>query len=141
VTFTQQQIPSAPAPGWYPDPVSSGIVRWWSGQGWTEHTAPAAPQAPVDDDRWSSVNLVIPRGSSLGTRALVWGIVAIVIPVVVLPAILAIAFGAGGLARSRDRRRRGLSDEGRGKAIAGLALGGASLIPIVIAVVVLLSLR
>jgi hypothetical protein len=39
---------SAPAPvpaGWYPDPDSPGIVRWWDGEAWTERRAPAAPPA------------------------------------------------------------------------------------------------
>lgn len=30
--------------GWYPH---EGVLRYWDGEGWTEHTAPAAPQAPV----------------------------------------------------------------------------------------------
>lgn len=38
----------APAPGWYPDPASTGASRWWSGQAWTDHVQPAvvapAPQ-------------------------------------------------------------------------------------------------
>lgn len=36
-----------PPAGWYPNPDSSGGVRWWSGVGWTEYTRGGAP-APVD---------------------------------------------------------------------------------------------
>ena len=107
---------------------------------WTEHVS-AAPLQPVDDDRWTAVNLVIPKASSLGVRALVWGIVAIVIPIVLLPGILAIVFGAAGLGRSIDRRRRGLPDDGRGTSIAGLVLGGSSLVLMVVCYSVLLNLR
>ena len=42
------------APGWYDDPAGSGLQRWWSGLGWTEHThnpapAPAPSASPADD--------------------------------------------------------------------------------------------
>jgi hypothetical protein len=43
------------APGWYDDPAGSGLQRWWSGIGWTEHTHDPAPKpvaptpSPADD--------------------------------------------------------------------------------------------
>lgn len=27
-------------PGWYPDPWTPGLVRWWDGTAWSAHTAP-----------------------------------------------------------------------------------------------------
>lgn len=37
---------------WYPCPVDPAQLRWWDGQGWTEHTAAPAdvPDAPPVDD-------------------------------------------------------------------------------------------
>lgn len=38
---------SAP-PGWYPDPDGApGMVRWWSGSGWSDVTTPAGPGVAV----------------------------------------------------------------------------------------------
>jgi hypothetical protein len=35
----------APAAAWYPDPQTSGQVRWWDGQNWTEHVSNPAVEA------------------------------------------------------------------------------------------------
>ena len=37
----------APAAAWYPDPQTSGQVRWWDGQNWTEHVSKPAVEQPA----------------------------------------------------------------------------------------------
>jgi hypothetical protein len=38
----------APPPGWYPDPDGApGLVRWWSGSGWSDVATPAGPGVAV----------------------------------------------------------------------------------------------
>jgi len=39
--------PQTPPAGWYDDPHDAGALRWWSGVGWTEYTAPRQPPQPV----------------------------------------------------------------------------------------------
>ena len=38
---------STPA-DWYPDPQDPSLQRYWDGNAWTEHTAPAAPGQPAE---------------------------------------------------------------------------------------------
>lgn len=35
------------SPGWYPDGSTPNGLRWWDGNGWTEHVAPASPPQPA----------------------------------------------------------------------------------------------
>jgi hypothetical protein len=41
---------NAPAAAWYPDPEDATQLRYWDGQQWTEHRAPAQPQQPVQQE-------------------------------------------------------------------------------------------
>ncbi|WP_261393052.1 DUF2510 domain-containing protein [Rhodococcus sp. BP22] len=34
--------PHTPPPGWHPDPSEPGLLRYWDGTQWTEHTQSAA---------------------------------------------------------------------------------------------------
>ncbi len=35
-------------PGWYPDPYSNGLLRWWDGAQWTAHTVPLHGPSSAD---------------------------------------------------------------------------------------------
>jgi hypothetical protein len=39
--------PTAPAPGYYADPLDAAQERWWDGAAWTETVRPAEPAAPA----------------------------------------------------------------------------------------------
>jgi hypothetical protein len=106
------------------------------------HPSTATPQYPaygaaMAPDGWDPMDLLVPRARTLGTRALVWGIVAVVLPIAFAPAVMALTFGAMGVDHSRRLRAAGLPDEVRGKSVAGLVLGGLSLLAVVGLVAVL----
>jgi hypothetical protein len=83
--------------------------------------APAPPV--VDRDEFTALSLIVPQQQSLPIRALVWGIVAMLLNVTILPSLFAIGFGVAGGARARRLDRAGLGPQGRGMSIAGLTLG------------------
>lgn len=62
---------NAIAPGWYTDPHFASALRWWDGNTWTEHTAPAyasttaSVQSPVADGQPAAASLRPPDLSTV----------------------------------------------------------------------------
>jgi hypothetical protein len=71
-----------------------------------------------------------PPSNGLATASLVLGIIAIPLCFMVVPSILAVVFGVIGLNRSKQSP----TQNGRGKAIAGLVLGSVALVLMILVV-------
>jgi hypothetical protein len=86
--------------GWYQDPTQPGLLRWWDGTRWSDHSAPAAP--------------VVYGGGTDGYA--IAALVTALVGVPIVPVYL------GHKARKRIRESGGLKD-GDGLAITGLVFG------------------
>ncbi len=64
-------MPSNQPAAWYPDPVYASQYRYWDGQQWTEHRAPATPeqsqqpQPMAKSDRWNTLETWIALGTTI----------------------------------------------------------------------------
>ncbi len=88
-----------PPPGWYPDPQSPQMLRWWNGGEWTNDVRPADSMAapigapasggmrPISDWMTESFRLIINNAGSLFTLAVI-----LLIPAALISAV-AIWFG------------------------------------------------
>lgn len=127
-------IDSAPkAAGWYPDPERVAASRFWDGSGWTEHTKGTAPlyAPPVAGTAVGpDPALAVPTPAftttasknGIATAALVLGIVALLLDLLLVPTVLAIVFGAIGISRAGNR-----GGTGRARAIVAIALAVVAL--------------
>ena len=73
-------VPANPGPGWYPDPETPTLMRWWDGETWTEYTAPNAALKPANT---FSRDLMIGLAIALGAV----GLVAVAVVVMILRAL------------------------------------------------------
>lgn len=81
--MTVPPSPSAPGPGWYPDPAGSGRLQWWNGAAWTgqfsaPHFQAPQPQRMVEPRRRISDRVPV-------YNAYIWTIVALpLVPLIML---------------------------------------------------------
>ena len=71
MTVEDVTSPTAPAPGWFPDPGGSGAERWWSGETWTEYTREAPAPAPAMAEPAPAVTVASPAPAVPATPAFV----------------------------------------------------------------------
>ena len=71
--------------------------------------------------------LLVPRPHTFGPRGLIWGIVAFILPIAILPAVLALVFSIPALVAARNARRQG-QPSSMAMPLAGIILGGTSLV-------------
>jgi len=141
VTFTPS---TTVAPGWYADPMAPGQARWWSGLDWTHHVQPFSsipghgPGPGSAGQSWDG-GLLLPRERTLAVRALVWGIVAVVINPLLAPSILAIVYGIMALTRVNRLVAQGVEPVGRSRAIAGIVLGSVGAVAAVVWIAVFVA--
>jgi len=90
-------VPQNLPAGWYPDPATRGLQRYWDGTQWTNNTAPIATRT---------------------SETSVYAILAIVLALTFAP--LGIVFGVMG---RREIDRSGGAKTGRGLATAGFWVG------------------
>ncbi len=65
---SEQQAQRSPEAGWYPHPSMANTRRYWDGERWTDHIAPA----PVVQQPQKGVSaFTIARGVALGIAALI----------------------------------------------------------------------
>lgn len=136
-----------PAAGWYPDPQDPTGLRWWDGVRWgapaprtTPVVAPTAtwestprPPAPseyrwtVDEPVLSGRKARVARDRAtramnpFGYAGLVLALIAFLVNLLAIPSILAIIFGAIGLARAGQLTGQRVT--GFGTSLAAVILG------------------
>lgn len=138
-----------PTAGWYPDPTDQDGLRWWDGARWGEPAPrPLEPVAASRVPSWepaprppapSEYRHILVDQPLTGRRAriardratraanpfgyagLVLGLIAFIINFFAVPSILAIVFGAIGLARSAQLTGQRIT--GFGVSLAAVILG------------------
>ena len=121
----------SPQPGWYSDGATPGVVRWFDGQAWTQHTQPVGLPSPVaqsspypvatypvqgaDHGPSDALHWVLPVGRSW--QSIVAGYVAIVAMFFWPLGPVALGLGVWALARARH------GGHGRGRAVFAVVVG------------------
>jgi len=115
-----------PPAGWYADPQSPVVERYWDGQQWSPHTRPRVVPPPATDlGPSSALHYLLPVGRSWQSVAAPYlGLVGLIFcffpPLGMLLGAGAIALGIWAFARARE------GGHGRGRAVVALVTGVAA---------------
>ena len=138
-----------PPANWYPDPEDPAQQRYWDGTQWTEHRAPAATSGPAaasgptgpqvtgaqapswqsasSSPSWGGTSTTPATGTNgLAIASLVVAILSFFLAFIAiggLGGVVAVVLGIVALRRVRDS-----GQDGRGLAVAGIVVGGLSVL-------------
>lgn len=120
-----------PPPNWHPDPEVPGQQRYWDGTRWTEHRAPLAadptfPARPEFDSTGSPAPAK--RTNGLAVASLVIAILSFFGAFLVVGALGGVLAVVLGILAMRQVSGSAGAQTGRGIAIGGVAVGGASIL-------------
>jgi hypothetical protein len=109
-------------PGWYPNPDGTPTTRYWDGTQWTAHTVIPPPGPYQQGPMVAGFPVAYPAPTNgIATASLVLGLLGAVIEwgglLTLAAGVLAVIFGAVGIGRA------GRTNQGHGRAVAGLILG------------------
>lgn len=127
-----------PPAGWYPDPEQAGQQRYWDGQQWTEHRAPAAGQATP---QWPSAGAGQPTyttgaGQQEQNQKALWSMILGILGLVCCGLFTAIpALILGNMAK-QEIAASGGRQSGQGMAQAGFVMGIVGIVLSVLGIVV-----
>ncbi|MFF1633853.1 DUF2510 domain-containing protein [Leifsonia sp. NPDC058248] len=109
--------------GWYPDPMTPGVTRYWDGSVWTEHTSGVPAPPPAYPYGYPVRQAVAAPTNKKATTALVLALVSLLVNPVMILSILAIVFGAQGRGEAEHLGRSGFGKVGMAASTWAIVLG------------------
>jgi hypothetical protein len=120
--------------GWYPDPITPGVTRYWDGAVWTEHTSGVPAPPPAYPYGYPVTQATVAPANKKATTALVLGLVSLLVNPFMILSIMAIVFGAQGRGEAAVLERSGYGKIGKTASTWAIVLGIIGCIAFVVVV-------